>query len=620
MLKRFKVIATGLLITTLLSLPFSALAVNRSVQVAVDTLNVRSGPGLTETILATVSSKTVLPVLAEKDNWLQVRLPTGQTGWLANWLVTPVAAAAQAKQVTTQNTGVNIRSGPSTTFPSIGSIQPGAIYPLLKKSGEWVQIQLPNQQTGWVAGWLVTETSGSTPNSSSGTANSTPNQTGTPSAPPAGGSATSHPTPPAQTGGSSVPIGKTIKLATAQNAYMSPDANQQPIGQLSAGDVIPYNGEANGWLQISYNGTLAWIQANPNNQIVQAPKPTPPANGTSPVTPQPDAGGGPSSATLGTITVTSPSINLRSQPSTESDIISGLTVGTSLAVLSSQNDWYQVRTPNGQVGWVANWLVSRPDQTVAKKATITVLNPDTNVRTGPDTKYDIVGRVQAGETYEIVTQSGDWFQIKLANGQTGYIAGWLVSADGTSNVVKGNELVNKVIVVDPGHGGNDNGATGSSYATLEKNINLDVALLLRNKLEAAGAKVIMTRSDDRTLTLQGRVDVAVQNNADVFVSIHHNTHPNTATNGTIVFYYNEGNSSKLASLVETEVVAATKYNNMQSRFGNYYVLRENPVVSILAEIGFISNPNEELMVRSPKQQDLAAEGIYKGLLRYFANQ
>jgi N-acetylmuramoyl-L-alanine amidase len=131
--------------------------------------------------------------------------------------------------------------------------------------------------------------------------------------------------------------------------------------------------------------------------------------------------------------------------------------------------------------------------------------------------------------------------------------------------------------------------------------------------------VIMTRSDDRKLTLQQRVDIAVQNHADIFVSIHHNTHPNTLTNGTIVFYYNQGNSSKLASLVQKELVKATNYKDLQSRFGNYFVLRENPVVSILAEIGFLSNYNEEIRLRSSKQQDLAAEGIFKGILQYFAS-
>lgn len=151
-------------------------------------------------------------------------------------------------------------------------------------------------------------------------------------------------------------------------------------------------------------------------------------------------------------------------------------------------------------------------------------------------------------------------------------------------------------------------------------MNLQVGLLLRNKLEAAGAKVIMTRSDDRKLTLQQRVDVAIQNNADIFVSIHHNTHPNSTTNGTIIFHYNKGNSSKLASLVQTEVVKATSYKDLQSRFGNYYVLRENPVTSILAEIGFLSNYNEELRLRSEKQQDLAAEGLFNGILQYFSSQ
>jgi N-acetylmuramoyl-L-alanine amidase len=582
-----------LVILSLIALPYTVMAAAGEVQVTVDSLNVRSGPGLNEPILTTVAKNTVLPVLAEEHNWVRVKLPNGGEGWLASWLVKPLPPKSAMQQVTSQVHNLNVRSGPSLTFPIIATINPDRSYPLLQKSGQWFQIQLSGDQKGWVAGWLTNESIGRT---------QTPAEMNTPVPAPA----------PEQ--GKTSPA-DTITLTHAPYVYPEPDASLPAIGQLSPGLTVKKWEQRDGWMKIDYQGFPAWIQTETGS----AGSAMPPSEQTPPAKEAPQPPSSDSADDAVTATVAASAVNLRGQPTTQGELLSTLAQGTSLRVLEKRGDWYQVKTPDGKIGWVAGWLIDVKEAAVPRDAYVTILNPDTNLRSGPGTSYDIVGRVQAGERYQVVKQEDDWFQIRLQDGSTGYVAGWLVNADGAPDVVKGNELVGKVIVVDPGHGGDDNGATGSSFSTLEKTINLQVALLLKNKLEAAGAKVIMTRSDDRKLTLQNRVDIAVNNKADVFVSIHHNTHPNSLTNGTIVFYYNQGKSSKLANLVQSEIVKATKYKDLSARFGNYFVLRENPVVSILAEIGFLSNYQDEIRLRSFKQQDLAAEGIYKGLLRYFAS-
>nr|WP_241254457.1 SH3 domain-containing protein [Brevibacillus sp. SYP-B805] len=570
-------------------------------------MNVRSGPGLNEPVVTTVAKDTVLPVLAEEDNWVQVKLPNGNTGWLASWLTRALPPKTAVNQVTSQVQNLNVRSGPSTTFPVMAAINPDRSYPLVQKSGQWYQIQLPGGQKGWVAGWLVKETAGETQ----------------------GASAAASPSPAPVQPPASVPVnqgstsaGDTITLHHDPYVYPEPDATVPAIGQLSQGQTVTKLAQRDGWIQIDYQGVPAWIPQETGTGSTVTPTPAPPSGQeqSEPAGSAPQQARPADSSSRTTATVSGSGVNLRSQPTTQSERLATLALGTSLEVLQKQGDWYQVKTPDGKVGWIAGWLIDVQEAAVPEQAYVTVLNPDTNLRSGPGTSYDIVGRVQAGERYPIVKREDDWFQIRLPDGTTGYIAGWLVNADGTANVVRGNELVGKVIVVDPGHGGDDNGATGSSFSTLEKNVNLQVALLLKNKLEAAGATVIMTRSDDRKLTLQNRVDIAVNNKADIFVSIHHNTHPNALTNGSIVFYYNQGKSSTLASYVQAELVKATNYKDLSSRFGNYFVLRENPVVSILAEIAFLSNYQDEIRARSSKQQDLAAEGIFKGILRYFAAQ
>lgn len=505
----------------------------------------------------------------------------------------PAYVSARTVQSTVDK--LNVRTGPSLTSSVSTTLPLGASYSVEQQNGEWLQIRLSSNQTGWVAGWLVKDTApvATKPTSKAGT-----------------GTSTNTKKPPAVSA-------QTVKISATVNVFSTPDPTRAPIGQISAGDKVIVQGTSNGWSKITYDGATAWIQPGVPVQNGQAPTTVPDSKTTSP-TPAPVL-----PEQLGTISVNASAVNLRSMPTTDSNLLTTMSQGTVLKLVSSQGDWYQVQTPDGQTGWVANWLVTKPERTVPQQKTVTVLSSDTNIRSGSNTTSNILGRVQTGEKLAVLAKSGEWYQIKMANGQIGYIAGWLVSSDDNTTskpvVVRSDELVGKIIVVDPGHGGNDNGATGSSYATLEKTVNLQVALLLRNKLESAGATVIMTRSDDRALTLQQRVDVAVTNNADLFVSIHHNTHPNTQTNGTIVFYNKQSSSSQLASLVQKEVVQATSYANLQPRFGDYYVLRENPVTSILAEIGFLTNPAEELKLRSPNQQEAAAKGLYKGIVQYFAS-
>ncbi|KLH97194.1 SH3 domain-containing protein [Brevibacillus formosus] len=607
---RQKILRSILTVVCAISLPVSAAWAAGSVQVTVDKLNVRSGPSLQDAIVTTLPNKTVLPVISTKNDWIQVKLPNGQSGWVANWLVSSQQqqqqqhqkpATVSAKQVESTTTNLNVRSGPGQTYAVVQTINPGTRYPIVQTNGEWLQIQLNAGTKGWVANWLVKEVG-------AGQAVSPPATVSTPPTTNPAGTG-SQPKPPAVQGASLI-------LDFAPYVYATPDASTPAIGQLHAGEKITVLNRQNGWIQFPYDGVNAWLstdQTNPNTS-----QPTLPENGNGNTQPQT---GQPSSSSQ-SATVKTDGLNLRSEPNTTSAIQATLPAGSKLTVLEKQEDWYRINTADGKTGWVAGWhiTVNQPSMPTPSGPYVTIMNPDTNVRSGPSTDHPVIKQVQPGEKYGIANKSGEWFQVNFPDGSTGYIAGWLVSANGAPAVVRSNDLAGKVIVVDAGHGGTDGGSTGSSFSTLEKTVNLQVSLLLRNKLEAAGAKVVMTRADDRKLTLQQRVDIAIQNQADIFVSVHHNTHPNSATNGSIIFYYSQGNSSKLASLVQTELVKATNYKDMNYRYGNYFVLRENPVPSILAEISFLSNYNDEIRARSEKQQDLAAEGLFKGIVQYFNTQ
>jgi N-acetylmuramoyl-L-alanine amidase len=189
-------------------------------------------------------------------------------------------------------------------------------------------------------------------------------------------------------------------------------------------------------------------------------------------------------------------------------------------------------------------------------------------------------------------------------------------------------LAGKTIVVDPGHGGPDTGAIGPS-GTYEKNNNLPVGLYLADMLRASGAHVIMTRSTDVSPAganytelndLQARVNIANQNKADLFVSIHNDSFTNPDAGGTTTYYSVDSpvasQSQALGVDIQQEVVKKLGLYNRNVKSANFYVIKNTIMPSVLVELGFISNPTEEKLLSSPDFQKKAAEGIYQGILAY----
>lgn len=201
----------------------------------------------------------------------------------------------------------------------------------------------------------------------------------------------------------------------------------------------------------------------------------------------------------------------------------------------------------------------------------------------------------------------------------------LFPATGNTGTPNGDSLKGKVIVLDPGHGGSNPGATGSN--TRESDNNLAVGLILRDKLVQAGAKVILTRDSDRTVAPEGstlgqelkaRVDIAESNNADIFVSIHTNDNSDQNITGAMTFY-NSSQSQTLASDVQSGLIKQTGAVDKGTSTATYYVLRNTSMPSVLVEMGFISNPNEAARLSDRSYRNSIAQGICNGLAEYFNN-
>ena len=191
----------------------------------------------------------------------------------------------------------------------------------------------------------------------------------------------------------------------------------------------------------------------------------------------------------------------------------------------------------------------------------------------------------------------------------------------------------KVILIDPGHGGIDGGAQ-SKTGTVEKDINLQIALKLRDKLEEKGYKVYMTRDEDEGLYQKGntvkekkredlnrRVEMKKETECDIFVSIHQNMFPQSKCYGAQVWYASNDNSYNLATVVQDSIKESVKDNNKRvakPAAEAYLILRDKyEGASILVECGFLSNPDEEVKLKSDDHQNLIVEGISNGIDKYF---
>ncbi len=596
---KFFIIITNLLI--LFALPGFAEA--KQVKIDVNSINVRTGPGTEYSTIHTLTKDSTYQVLEEKDRWYKINFDANRNGWIASWLVTEidgqtvttsaVKPATMTQVVESTIPSLNVRTGPSTAFTIVRSIKPQEFYPVVSTNGDWIEIRLDNQNTGWVTKELVTI---------SNREMSTPSQDQS-----------------------------VIVTATILNIRSEPNTSSTILNKLTQGQSVKLLEIKDGWYKIQSENVTGWIAAeyakqnenqaaggNSNNPSSLAPEANPSEKPEGS-----EAGTESGSVEVQTAVVNVTTLNIRSGPGTDYPTTGSLKQNDIVTVLKQQDDWLNISF-NGAEGWIANWLVTlqTKEQPISQIPKVVIPTTGINIRSGPDTTYSIVASANEGDTFPIVNTHGQWYEITLPDGKNAYVASWVVQTTGIENVPTDRSieglLKGKTIVVDPGHGGIDSGGIGSHFKTLEKDLTLPTATFLANKLKAAGANVVMTRTTDIYLNLGQRVAVSVNSKADAFISIHYNKNHNPAINGTIVYHYTaNGEDAKFAKIMQEEIIKQNNLKNMGARQENFYVLRENPQLAVLVEAAFLSNYNDEMLSRTSSFQEKVAEGIFQGVLKYF---
>jgi len=215
------------------------------------------------------------------------------------------------------------------------------------------------------------------------------------------------------------------------------------------------------------------------------------------------------------------------------------------------------------------------------------------------------------------------------------------------------------IIIDPGHGGKDPGATGYS-GTREKDVVLDIARRLRDDLQRNGFKVQMTRSSDNFISLEKRTEIASRSGADLFISIHANASASRNARGIEIYTlrhlsYQEKNEPQrqrnywlmydtlnmdkndaavkgivedmmfthkvpeavaLADYIRHDLSAATSTEDRGMKKAGFFVLRNTLIPAILIETGFLTNPQEERLLQSSAYRQKIADGVAESILRY----
>jgi N-acetylmuramoyl-L-alanine amidase len=186
---------------------------------------------------------------------------------------------------------------------------------------------------------------------------------------------------------------------------------------------------------------------------------------------------------------------------------------------------------------------------------------------------------------------------------------------------------NNIIVIDPGHGGGDYGAINPKSNLAEKDVNLAIALRLQELLSQAGWNAILTHSTDQDVTspdssnaeeLGARVNIANQQNACLFISIHCDASSNQDVKGTTTFYYKD-KDKPLAMILQQSLISALGTLNRGVKNAKFYVLKNTTMPSALIEVAFISSPDDSKLLSDSAFREKVAKAIYKGVLQYVGN-
>ncbi|MEN3240727.1 N-acetylmuramoyl-L-alanine amidase [Fructilactobacillus sanfranciscensis] len=234
------------------------------------------------------------------------------------------------------------------------------------------------------------------------------------------------------------------------------------------------------------------------------------------------------------------------------------------------------------------------------------------IKSGPNISYQTTGKINAGTRVQILNRQDNWDRVVYDHSKIGWIPDWLVN---NKTLKEATNLSETTVVLDPGHGGSDSGAL-STGNNMEKTYTLQVAKKAAKQLQEKGANVIMTRDSDKTVSLFSRPSFSTDNNANLFISFHFDSSPeNNTASGFTSYYYHKGLSLKLATDINRQM-ENIPIDNRGIEFGNFLVIRDVKVPSILLEMGYINDDDDFKHIENQQYQETVAQDVENGVNNY----
>ncbi|MFB4165265.1 N-acetylmuramoyl-L-alanine amidase [Alteribacillus sp. JSM 102045] len=327
-------------------------------------------------------------------------------------------------------------------------------------------------------------------------------------------------------------------------------------------------------------------------------------------------------------------LNARSGPGMSYDTVTTFEKGTTIDIYEADGEWLKTEH-NGEWLYVYHSYIDKAndvkseepedpqepeesedsssvsDNQIITEAKATV--SDLNVRTDANPDSDRIGSLDEGDIVDVYEHASEDWALVDYNGEKGYVHRYYLQEKEPGE----SALTDKTIVIDAGHGAHDSGA--SANGLVEKEVVLDVALEVEERLEDSDVNVVMTRSDDTFLELNERVNVAEEADADSFVSIHANA-ASPAAEGAETFYNNDKKaveSQALAESIQKELVARTGMSDRRVAEAGFYVIKNTTMPSTLIELGFLTNTQDAERMKQPNYEEKAADAVYDGIVEYY---
>ena len=342
--------------------------------VTASSLNVRSGPSTSYTVVTTVKKNDKVNILQSSNGWYKIETSSGKQGWVSSSYIS--ASNSNTNNSTNNNTqsniaivntdGLNFRNGAGTSYSIIKVLNKGEKVEVISESNGWSKVK-HDSRLGYVASQYIDKAT------------------------------TNYTIKEVNTDGLNVRTGPSTSYAT--------------IGKLNKGTRVEVISESAGWSKINYNNKTAYVSSGYLKAVSTSTPDTKPEDTTQQY--------------KETKVVNTDGLNVRKGPSTSYESIGKIDKGTSVEVISESDGWSKINYKNTTAYVATRYLdkkTTNTEDTTQQYKEIKVVNTDgLNVRKGPSTSYESIGKIDKGTSVEVISESDGWSKINYKN-TTAYVA------------------------------------------------------------------------------------------------------------------------------------------------------------------------------------------------------